>query len=284
MAVKSERIRYGDQLGYLALPEHAATPLPAVVVIHDLLGLSHHVEDVTRRIAAAGYAALAPDLFAVGGVRPASLTQERVDEAMTFLARLSPAARSDRSVREAELAKLPEPERVRIDETMGQLFAFALPGRLESSVVTLRNAVRYLRCERPETLGQGVACMGEELSILLACAAPELSGAAVFYATPPSAARLAEIHCPVVAFYGAKDVGATAGIAGFAEAMRKASKSFEHHVYQGAGRGFFYDTKPNYYDIGASRDAFARLLTFLLKTLTDYDVGTRQVGTAAKIG
>lgn len=269
MAVKGEWIRYGDQLGYLALPEHAATPLPAVVVIHDLLGLNDHVEDVTRRIAAAGYAALAPDFFAVRGERPAPLVQERIEEAMTFLSRLSPAARSDRAAKEAELAKLPEPERLRIGETIGQVLAFAAPSRLEGLVGPLRNAVRYLRRERPETSGQKVACMGEELSILLACQEPELSGAAVFYASAPSAAKLAEIHCPVIAFYGANDTPAGAGILGFAEAMRETGKSFEHYLYVGAGRGFFNDTKPNYYDVRASRDAFARLLTFFLKTLTE---------------
>lgn len=269
MAVKGEQIQYGDQLGYLALPEHAAAPLPAVVVIHDLLGLSDHVEDVTRRIAAAGYAALAPDLFAAGGARPAALMQDRIEEAMTYLGRLSPAARSDRAAREAELAKLPEPERLRIGQTIGRLFAFAAPGRWVDSVATLRHAVRYLRSERPETIGQRVACMGEELSILLACAEPELSGAAVFYATAPPAAKLTEIHCPVIAFYGAKDAVAGAAIPGFADATRHAGKSFEYHIYEGAGRGFFYDTKPNYYDVGASRGAFARLLTFFLKTLTE---------------
>lgn len=269
LGIKGEWIRYGDQVGYLALPEHAATPLPGVVVIHDLLGLNDHVEDVTRRIAAAGYASLAPDLFVAGGGRPAPLMQERIEEAMTFLSRLSPAARSDRAAREAELAKLPEPERLRIGETIGQLFAFAAPSRWEGLVGALRKAVRYLRRERPETLGQKVACMGEELSILLACEEPELSGAAVFYATAPSAAKLAEIHCPVIAFYGANDAHASAGIPGFADAMRKAAKSFEYRVYEGAGRGFFYDSKPNYYDVRASRDAFARLLTFLLKTLAE---------------
>lgn len=269
MAVKGEQIRYGDQLGYLALPEHAATPLPGVVVIHDLLGLNDHVEDVTRRIAAAGYAALAPDFLAAGGERPIPLRQGRIDEAMTFLSHLPLAVRPDRAAREAELAKLPEPERLRIGETIGQLFAFATPSRWEGLVDALRNALRYLRCERPETLGQKVACLGEELSILLACREPELSGAAVLYASAPPSANLAEIHCPVIAFYGANDAHARASIPGFADAMRAAGKSFEYHIYEGAGRGFFCDTKPNYYDVRASRDAFVRLLTFFLKTLTE---------------
>jgi carboxymethylenebutenolidase len=247
MAIKGEWIRYADQLGYLALPEHAAAPLPGVVIIHDLLGLNDHVEDVTHRISAAGYAALAPDLYAAGGERPAPLMEERIAEAMTFLSRLSSAVRSDRAAREAELAKLPKPERLRISETIGQVFAFATPSQLEGLIGPLRTAIRYLRWERPETRGQKVACIGEELSALLACEEPDLWGAAVFYGSAPSAAKLAEIHCPVIAFYGANGTHVNASIAGFAEAMHKVGKSFEYHTYEGASRGFFNDTKPNYY-------------------------------------
>jgi carboxymethylenebutenolidase len=269
MPVKGEWIRYEDQMGYLALPEHVAAALPGVVVIHDLMGLGDHVADVTRRIAAAGYAALAPDLFAVGGARPIPLRQERIDEAMSFLGRLSSSARSDRVTREAELTKLPDPERLRIGETIGRVFAFVAPGRLDGLVAPLRLAVRHLRRAQPETRGQKVACMGEELAALLACEEPELSGAAIFYGSAPLAAKLAQIRCPVIAFHGASDAQACAGIPYLADAMRRAGKPFEYHTYEGVGRGFFSDTKPNYYDVRASRDSFTRLLAFLLRTLAE---------------
>lgn len=74
MAIKSEWVRYGDQVGYLAVPELAATPLPSIVVIQEIVGVDEHIEDVTRRVAAAGYVALAPDLFSVNGERPPALT------------------------------------------------------------------------------------------------------------------------------------------------------------------------------------------------------------------
>ena len=74
MAIKSEWIRYGEGSGYFAWPEKATGPVPGVVVIQEIGGVNEHIEDVTRRIAAAGYAALAPDLFAVDGKRPPALT------------------------------------------------------------------------------------------------------------------------------------------------------------------------------------------------------------------
>src|SRR5258705_1930588 len=36
---------------------------PAVLVVMEIFGVNRHIEDVTRRIAAEGYVALAPDLF-----------------------------------------------------------------------------------------------------------------------------------------------------------------------------------------------------------------------------
>jgi carboxymethylenebutenolidase len=47
--------------GYLVLPDGEA--LPGIVVIQEIWGLDEHIEDVTRRFAAEGYAALAPDLY-----------------------------------------------------------------------------------------------------------------------------------------------------------------------------------------------------------------------------
>lgn len=48
--------------GYLAQPDDE-TPRPAVIVIQEWWGLNEHIMDVTRRCAAAGYVALAPDLY-----------------------------------------------------------------------------------------------------------------------------------------------------------------------------------------------------------------------------
>lgn len=49
--------------GYLALPDGEG-PHPGVVVIHEAFGLNENIKDITRRLAGAGYAALAADLFA----------------------------------------------------------------------------------------------------------------------------------------------------------------------------------------------------------------------------
>lgn len=271
MAIRSEWVQYGDQIGYLAWPERAAAPLPAVVVIQEAWGVNDQIESVTRRIAAAGYVALAPDLYAVKGERPPALSRERIEKAMAFMQRLPPGTMMDPTVRDAELAKLPETDRRQISESFGQIFGSGAPDRLQRFVDPLRNAVRYLRSERPETRQQRVGCvgfcMGGGLSALLACEEPELSAAAVFYGSTPAAERIAKINCPVIAFYGEKDQRVNAGIPVFEEGMRRGGKSFEHHIYQEAAHAFFNDDRPSY-DVRASRDSFARLLAFFVKNLT----------------
>ncbi|HEY9593185.1 MAG TPA: dienelactone hydrolase family protein, partial [Spirochaetia bacterium] len=84
MPVKAEWVLHGRRSGYFAIPERAAPPLPGVVVISEIWGVVEHIEDVTRRIAAAGYAAFAPDLFAENGERPPALTRDRIAGLQAF--------------------------------------------------------------------------------------------------------------------------------------------------------------------------------------------------------
>ncbi|MCA1775956.1 MAG: dienelactone hydrolase family protein [Loktanella sp.] len=59
---------HGEVRGYLVKPAEATGPMPAVLVVHENRGLNPYVEDVARRLAKAGFMALAPDgLSSVGG-------------------------------------------------------------------------------------------------------------------------------------------------------------------------------------------------------------------------
>lgn len=59
---------HGEVNGYLVRPAAATGKLPAVLVIHENRGLNPYIEDVARRMAKAGFLALAPDgLTSVGG-------------------------------------------------------------------------------------------------------------------------------------------------------------------------------------------------------------------------
>lgn len=59
---------HGQVRGYLVKPAGLEGPAPAVVVVHENRGLNPYIEDVARRVAKAGFIALAPDgLSSVGG-------------------------------------------------------------------------------------------------------------------------------------------------------------------------------------------------------------------------
>ncbi|MCG8708631.1 dienelactone hydrolase family protein [Brenneria sp. 4F2] len=59
---------HGEVRGYFVRPAAAKGKLPAVVVVHENRGLNPYIEDVARRVAKAGFIALAPDgLSSVGG-------------------------------------------------------------------------------------------------------------------------------------------------------------------------------------------------------------------------
>ncbi|STR43837.1 putative enzyme [Klebsiella michiganensis] len=59
---------HGEVRAYQVTPVKIADKAPAVVVVHENRGLNPYIEDVARRVAKAGYIALAPDgLSSVGG-------------------------------------------------------------------------------------------------------------------------------------------------------------------------------------------------------------------------
>ena len=79
----------GKMRGYLARPAAAEGKLPAVVVVHENRGLNPYIEDVTRRLAVAGFLAFAPDALTPLGGYPGNddkgreLQQRRDTEEMT---------------------------------------------------------------------------------------------------------------------------------------------------------------------------------------------------------
>ncbi|MBN8995540.1 MAG: dienelactone hydrolase family protein [Rhizobiales bacterium] len=79
--VKAEKITFpgakGSMKAYLALPAGASGRLPAVIVIHENRGLNAHIEDIARRLATEGFAALAVDFLSPLGGTPADEDKAR---------------------------------------------------------------------------------------------------------------------------------------------------------------------------------------------------------------
>lgn len=79
----------GKISGLLAHPKQAGTKFPAVLVIHENRGLNPYIQDVARRLAVAGFLALAPDALSPLGGYPGNdedgraLQAKRKGEEMT---------------------------------------------------------------------------------------------------------------------------------------------------------------------------------------------------------
>jgi carboxymethylenebutenolidase len=109
-------------------------------------------------------------------------------------------------------------------------------------------------------------CMGGGLAQELALADPGLAAVVVFYGTPVTeTARLARLRAPLQAHFGEADRGITVDrVEAFRQALRRAGKPAEVHLYAGAGHAFMNDQRPSFHP-DAAKQAWARTLAFLHK-------------------
>src|SRR5512133_1456111 len=186
---------------FIAYPE-VKEKATVVLVIHEIFGLTDWVRGLADQLAAAGFIAIAPDLLsgsAAGGGGTAEL------------------GGAD-AVRKA---------------------IFSLPA---DQITADLNAVRQYAQGLPAANGKvAVAgfCWGGSQSFRYATNAKDLKAAFVFYGTGPTEeSAIQKIPCPVYGFYGGDDARVTSTVEQTAAQMKKAGKSFESKVYEGAGHGF----------------------------------------------
>lgn len=176
-------------------------PVHALILIHEIMGMSDWVESVADEVAAAGYIAIAPD----------------------FLSGMGPnGGRTD---------SFPDLQHIRE----------AISGLPASQVVGDLNAACDYAKTIPSCDGKiAVAgfCWGGSQSFNFATARPGLSAAFVFYGTPPASAAMAGIGCPVYGFYGGMDNRVSSTVPKATDDMKSAGKKYEPTIYGGAGHGF----------------------------------------------
>lgn len=270
MELQREWVHYEGSSGavpaYLVRAKAADGPRPGVIVIQEVWGVDDHIADLCERLARAGYAALAPDLYAEGGERPQTVSAGRVERAKQFMDSLPSSWMTlDEQQRSDALSAASDGELV--GETLGALFGGAQRDR-EAHLAALRPAVGFLRSHEA-CAGRSVAsvgyCMGGGLSARLATESG-LSGAVIYYGGSPEPEQVARISCPIRGFYGREDTRIVAGLPEFAAALTAAGIDHKLRVYPDAGHAFFNDMRPSYRPEPA-RDAWARTLGFLAATL-----------------
>jgi carboxymethylenebutenolidase len=174
----------------------------AVVVIHEIFGLTDWVRGVADQLAEAGYIAIAPDLLS--GMAPKGGGTEELggpDGARKAIASLPPAqVTADLNAVAAYVAKLP-----------------ACNGKV----------------------AVGGFCWGGGQTFRYATNNKDIKAAFVFYGTGPDKKEdIERIEGPVYGFYGGNDNRVNATIPRSTELMKEAGKVYEPVIYDGAGHGF----------------------------------------------
>ncbi len=186
---------------FLAFPE-VKEKATAVVVIHEIFGLTDWVRGVADQLAEAGYIAIAPDLLsgaAPGGGGTAELGGG--DAVRKAISSLAPAQiTADLNAAVEHVSRLP-----------------ACNGKV---------AVAGF-------------CWGGSQSFRFAGANKAIKAAFIFYGSGPEEKEVvSSIQCPVHGFYGGNDARVNATVPRSGELMKDAGKSFEPVTYEGAGHGF----------------------------------------------
>ncbi len=196
--LKSGDLEVNSFIAYPEVKEKAT----AVIIIHEIFGLTDWVRGVADQLAEAGFIAIAPDLLsgaAPGGGGTAELG-------------------SGDAVRKA-IQSLP-PDQVTRD---------------------LNAAASYL-AKLPAANGKiAVAgfCWGGGQSFRFATNNKDVKAAFVFYGTAPEdASAFDRLHSPVYGFYGENDARVDAGIPAARDLAKKEGKTYEPIIYAGAGHGF----------------------------------------------
>jgi carboxymethylenebutenolidase len=106
-------------------------------------------------------------------------------------------------------------------------------------------------------------CWGGGRSFLHATHAPTLAASVVYYGSPPNADQLAAIRAPVLGLYGGADARINATIPATDSAMKRLGKSYEYHIFDGAGHGFLRGQENSEANAKAAQAAWPMTVAFL---------------------
>jgi carboxymethylenebutenolidase len=256
----------GPVQAYLARPLIEG-PRPAVIVIHEIMGLNDQIKSVADRFAREGYVAFAPNLFSRPGLAEV-LTPSNIAEVMGFMTTLPWDKISDSAYVQQAMSQLPQEKRETLQRVFPVMFGGIPKDRLTQDLV---KAVAYLNAQSFVESGKIASvgfCFGGGMSINLACHA-RLAANVIFYGENPKPIELVEnIPCPVLGIYGAEDLRINMHLDELVQAMVTYKKDFEMRIYPNAAHAFFNETIPMYRE-AAARDAWERVLRFYKRTLLE---------------
>jgi carboxymethylenebutenolidase len=225
-------VRGGSIPGYRAMPDTGGS-FATILVVHEVFGVHEHIKDICRRLAKAGYFAVAPALYAREG----------------DVARLSDIKQIMQVV-----AKVPESQ---------------VASDLDATVAWARSTGKA----DTSKLGIVGFCWGGRQVWLYAAHNPQLTAGAAWYGvlqrpksemTPENPIDVVQrINPPILGLYGGADPGIPISqIDAMSAALKHAGKPSEIVVYPDTPHGFNADYRPSYRPQQA-RDGWRRMLAWL---------------------
>lgn len=208
-------------MGYLARPS-AEGKAPIILVCHENRGLTPHIQDVTRRLAKAGYVGLAVDLLSRQGGTAKVGDPAAVPGVLGNLPEGQPAQDFHSGLRYVQ--NLPFADNLRVG-----MVGFCYGGGVTWRVATLP--------------------------------IPELRAVVPFYGPPPAASAVPSIDAAVLAVYAEQDERINRTIPEIEAAMQQNNKVFEKQIYPGVDHAFHNDTGQRY-NPEQAKAAWARTLAW----------------------
>lgn len=219
----------GKMRGLLAHPSKGGK-FPVVVVVHENRGLNPYIEDVARRLAVAGFMALAPDaIWPLGGY-------PSVDKY---------GAESD----EKALAMQRQLDRDKITEDFVAAAEFLL--------------------KHPNSTGKLGAvgfCFGGGMVNRLAVRVPQLAAGVPFYGSAAPATDVPKIKAALLLQFAESDANINKQWPDYEAALKEHGIKYEAHTYRGTNHGFHNDTTPRFNE-GAAKLAWQRTIDHFNKYL-----------------
>lgn len=222
----------GDMPAYRAMPQTGSN-LPTILVVQEIFGVHEHIKDLCRRLAKAGYFAIAPELYA----RQGDVSKlKSIDEIRPIV------------------AKVPDKQ---VMSDLDACVDFAkMSGRANGAKLAITGfcwggRVVWLYAAHNNNLKAGIAWYGRVVGDKT-----ELQ--------PANPIDLVDkLHAPVLGLYGGADAGIPVdGLDKIKAACAAAKKSCEITVYPDTPHAFNADYRPSYRE-GPAKDGWAKMMAFL---------------------
>jgi carboxymethylenebutenolidase len=214
-------------------------PFPAVVLAHHLPGWDEWYREATRRFAHHGYAALSPNLYCRDG--------HGAPEDVAAKVRAAGGCPDDQVVGDLEGA---------------MRFLRSLPyasGKVAAFGTCSGGRHAYLAACRVHGFDAAIDCWGGRVVMTKEELTPKQPVAPLDYTKG--------LSCPLLGLFGEEDKGPSPEqVARHEEELKKHGKTYEFHMYPGAGHGFFYHDRPAYRPQQAV-DGWQKVFAFLQRHL-----------------